>query len=101
MVSYTAISVAALGASIVLLSHTIARSYALAAVAIAGLQVAMALGWLRLAIAGVPLAMGLSIALALAGALTWNRCNSKMSVTAATVVTACGVLQVLARLRVL
>jgi hypothetical protein len=67
----------------------------IAAVASA-LEVLMAFGLVHLSIARLPLAMVLGVMLLVGGGVTYVRTGDKLSVTAATVVTLVGALQVLA-----
>jgi hypothetical protein len=94
MTLHVALAVAALAASIVLLFAAVGRPLAVVALVASGLEVAMALGALRLHVAGVPLGLVLGLALALPGLLAWLRASSKAAVSAATVVAVVGVLQV-------
>jgi hypothetical protein len=94
MTLHVALAVAALAASAVLLFSTVGRPLAVVAVIASGLEVAMALGALRLHVAGLPLGLVLGLALAVPGLLAWLRAASKPAVSAAAVVALAGVLQV-------
>jgi hypothetical protein len=94
MTLHVALAVAALAASLVLLFSTVGRPLAVIGLVASGLEVAMALGALRLHVAGVPLGLMLGLALAVPGLLAWLRAASKPAVSAATVLALVGVLQV-------
>ncbi len=96
MTLHVALAVAALAASIVLLFSTVGRPLAILALVASGLEVAMALGALRLHVAGVPLGLALGLALAIPGLLAWLRAASKPAVSAAAILALAGVLQVAA-----
>jgi hypothetical protein len=95
MTLHIAIAIAALVASAILLLAKVARPAALVALVASALEVAMALGFLRIHAAGVPLGLVLGLVLAVGGLLTWLRATAKTAVSAATVVALVGVLQVL------
>ncbi len=95
---HLALAVAALAASIWLLVSSHARTLAMIAIVASGLEVAMALGLLRLSVAGVPLRIVLGLALAIPGLLAWLRASAKSAVSAAALVAFVGVLQVLSSL---
>jgi hypothetical protein len=95
MTLHVALAVAALGASLVLLFSTVGRPLAVVGLVASGLEVAMALGALRLHVAGVPLGLVLGLALAIPGLLSWLRAASKPAVSAATVLSLVGILQVI------
>jgi hypothetical protein len=94
MTLHVALAVAALAASAVLLFSAVGRPLAVVALVASGLEVAMALGALRLHVAGIPLALVLGLGLALPGLLGWLRASSKGAVSAAAVVALVGILQV-------
>jgi hypothetical protein len=94
MTLHVALAVAALAASLVLLFSTVGRPLAVVGLVASGLEVAMALGALRLHVAGVPLGLVLGLALAIPGLLAWLRAASKPAVSAATTVALVGILQV-------
>jgi hypothetical protein len=94
MTLHVALAVSALAASAILFFAGVARSLALVALVASGLEVAMALGFLRLHVAGVPLGLVLGLALAVPGLFAWLRAASKPAVSAAAIVAFTGVLQV-------
>lgn len=94
MTLHVALAVAALAASVVLFFSTVGRSLALVGLAASGVEVAMALGALRLHVAGLPLGLVLGLALAVPGLLAWLRAASKPAVSAAAVLALVGILQV-------
>ena len=94
MTLHVALAVAALAASLVLLFSTVGRPLAVVGLVASGLEVAMALGALRLHVAGVPLGLVLGLALAIPGLLAWLRASSKPAVSAATTLALVGILQV-------
>lgn len=99
MALHVALAVAALAASVVLFFSTVGRALAVIGLAASGLEVAMALGALRLHVAGVPLGLALGLALALPGLLAWLRASSKAAVSAAAILSLVGVLQVVVSVR--
>jgi hypothetical protein len=94
MTLHVALAVSALAGSAILLFAQIARPAALVALVASALEVAMALGVLRIHAAGVPLGLALGLALAVTGLLAWLRATAKTAVAAATAVALAGVLQV-------
>lgn len=94
MTLHVALAVAALAASAVLLFSSVGRPLAVVALVASGLEVAMALGAIRLHLAGVPLGLVLGLALAVPGLLAWLRAASKPAVSAAAILALAGVLQV-------
>lgn len=94
MTLHVALAVSALAASAVLFFSAVGRPIAVVALAASGLEVAMALGALRLHVAGLPLGLVLGLALALPGLLAWLRAASKPAVSAAAVLAFVGILQV-------
>jgi hypothetical protein len=94
MTLHVALAVAALAASAVLVFSSVSRPIAAVALVASGVEVAMALGALRLHVAGVPLGLALGLALAVPGLLAWLRAASKAAVSAAAVLTLAGLLQV-------
>jgi uncharacterized protein YybS (DUF2232 family) len=98
MALHVTLAVAALVAAAALFLSASSRALATVALVAAGLEVAMAFGWLRLAVAGVPLGLVLGLALAVPGALAWLRASAKAAISAAAIVSLAGVLQVLSAL---
>ncbi len=96
MTLHVALAVAALAASAVLFFSAVGRALAIVGLAASGLEVAMALGALRLHVAGIPLGLVLGLALALPGLLAWLRAASKPAVSAAAVLALVGIVQVAA-----
>lgn len=96
MTLHVALAVAALAASALLLFAGARRTLAMVALVASGLEVAMALGALRLHVAGIPLGLALGLALAIPGLLAWLKASSKAAVSAAAIVALAGVLQVVA-----
>ncbi len=94
MTLHVALAVAALVASAILVFSSVARPIAAIALVASGVEVAMSLGALRLHVAGVPLGLVLGLALAIPGLLAWLRAASKPAVSAASVLTLAGILQV-------
>ena len=96
----TAFAIAALVGSIVLLQHS-TRFYAIVAIVVSGLEVALAFGVVSLHIKGLSLVLVLGAVLAVVGVLMYLKASAKTQIAAATVVTLVGVLQVLQELKVL
>ncbi len=94
MTLHVALAVSALAASLVLLFSAVGRPLAVIGLVASGLEVAMALGALRLHVAGVPLGLVLGLALALPGLMAWLRAGSKPAVSAAVILAFVGILQV-------
>jgi hypothetical protein len=94
MTLHVALAVSALAGSAILLFAQVARPAALIALLASALEVAMALGVLRIHAVGVPLGLALGLALAATGLLAWLRATAKTAVAAATAVALAGVLQV-------
>ncbi len=91
---HTALAVSALAGSLYLVFGTSARVVAVIALVASAVEVAMAFGWLHLALAGIPLGLVLALTLAIPGVIAWLRAGGKQTVTAASVVAFVGVLQV-------
>ncbi|HET7826468.1 MAG TPA: hypothetical protein VFK90_14125 [Anaeromyxobacter sp.] len=98
MTLHVTLAVAALVAAGSLFLSASSRALATIALVAAGLEVAMAFGMIRLAVAGVPLGLVLGLALAVPGALAWLRASAKAAISAAAIVSLAGVLQVLSSL---
>jgi hypothetical protein len=94
MTLHVALAVAALAGSAILLLAKVAPPASLVALLASALEVAMALGFLRIHAAGAPLGLVLGLVLAVAGLLAWLRATAKTAVAAASVVALVGVLQV-------
>lgn len=90
----TLFAVCALIGSVVMLTAAQARAYAVAALVASGIEVGIALGFVSLAVAGLPLGVLLGAVLAVTGVLAFMRVGSKSAVAAATVVALVGLLQV-------
>jgi hypothetical protein len=94
MTLHVALAVSALVASTALFLSAQSRALSAIALAASALEVAMAFGLLRVAVAGLPLALVLGLALAIPGLLAWLRATAKTAISAAAVVSFAGVLQV-------
>jgi hypothetical protein len=93
MTLHTALAFAALAGS-ALLFATGSRILAIIALLASGLEVAMTLGVLHIAVARLPLGLVLGLALALPGLIAWFRATAKPAISAATIVALIGILQV-------
>jgi hypothetical protein len=91
---HTVLAIAALVASILLLLGPASRAAAIVALVASAVEVARALGLVRVSVAGVPLSLVLGLGLAVPGVLLWLRASAKTPVSAATVVALVGILQV-------
>jgi hypothetical protein len=89
------LAIAALACAVFLLVQMKHRLWAAIAVAVAGLELLIAFGLVRLSIANFPLPTVLAIALVVAGVLLWLKVQGKTHVSAATVVAAVGAFQTL------
>jgi len=94
MTVHTALAIAALAGSIALVLGSASRALAIVALIASGLEVAMALGLIRVSVAGIPLSLVLGLCLAVPGVMAWLRVSAKSAVSAATVVAFVGILQV-------
>jgi hypothetical protein len=92
------LALTALVASIFLLAGGASRVLAAIALVASGLEVARALGWVHLSVAGIPLALVLGLCLAIPGLIVWLRSGGKTTVAAATLVSFVGVIQTLSSL---
>jgi len=97
----TALIVTALIASILLLLERGDRLYAGLAAIVAGVETLIVFDVVRLSISGVRIGVILAGVLAIAGALCWSRSSAKWPVTASTLITLVGLLQLLSGLHVL
>jgi hypothetical protein len=88
------LAVSALAASAALFLSSASRALATVALVASGIEVAMALGLLRLTVANVPLGIVLGLALAVPGLLAWLRTSAKTATSAAAIVAFVGALQV-------
>lgn len=93
------LAIAALACAVLLAVQLQSRVFAIIAAFVAGIEVLIAFGILRLSISGIPLGLVLAIALAVAGVLTWAKTQGKLHVSAATVILVVGALQVVTALR--
>ena len=89
-----ALAVAAFVAALLLTLAPAQRLLAAIALIARGVEVAMSFGLLHLSVARVPLRLVLGLCLAVPGVILWVRVSSKSSVSAATVVSLVGLLQV-------
>jgi hypothetical protein len=95
MTVHTALAVAALAAAIVLFLAHASRALVAVALVASGAEVLMAFGVLVLHLAAsVPLQLVLGALIAVPGLLLWLRVSTKTAVSAATVLTLVGALQV-------
>lgn len=88
----------ALICSIVLLFQHRARLFPIIALVVSGLELLMATGIVHVSVASVPLALVFGAALVVAGVIVYLRTLAKLAVSAATVLTLIGLLQVAAAL---
>lgn len=95
MTLHTALAVAALAASIVLFLAHANRGLALIALVASGMEVAMAFGYLRLRVSGVPLQLVFGLLIAVPAVLMWLRVSGKTAVSAASILALVGALQVI------
>ncbi len=94
------LTLAALVGSIVLVVGKGPRGLALVPLVVSALEVLMVRGWVRIGVAGISLTLILGGLLAVFGALLWTKAASKSGVSAATIVTAVGAIQVLSALHI-
>jgi hypothetical protein len=94
MTVHTVLAIAALVGSILLLLGPANRPLAVIALIASALGVAMRLGLIRVAVAGIPLPLVLGLGLAVPGVMIWLRVSGRNAVSAATVVALVGILQV-------
>jgi len=94
MTLHVALAVSALVASVLLVASSQQRVLPVIALVAAGVETAVAFGYLRIAINGLPLGLLLGLALALPGLVGWLRATAKGSISAAAVLAFTGVLQV-------
>ena len=92
-------AIAALVCSVLLLVQMKNRIWAIAAAAIAGLELLIALNVVHLSVAGIPLALVLGVALAIAGVVVWMQVQGKTHVSAATIIALVGAVQTLSQFR--
>jgi hypothetical protein len=98
---HTALVVVALVSSITLMLEQSGRTVALVAVIASGVEALLAFGLMSLSVAKFRIDVVLPALLAISGAIAWARSSAKHAVTAATLVTAVGALQLLGALHVL
>jgi len=91
---HTALALSGVLAAAYLLFTSGARVLPLVAGLAAGLEVALALGWVRLALHGPTLSLALGGAIALPALVLWWRTGGKGPLTAASVLAFIGLLQV-------
>lgn len=94
MTLHTALALSAVLAAAWLFFGAGARALPLVALLGAGLEVALAQGWVRLALHGPTLSLALGGAIALPGVVLWWRAGGKGPLTAAAVLAFIGLLQV-------
>jgi hypothetical protein len=95
MTLHTALAVAALVASIVLLMAHVSRGLALLALVASGLEVLTAFGYVALHVSGISLQLVFGLLIAIPAVLIWLRASSKTTVSAASILALVGALQVL------
>lgn len=95
MTLHTALAVAALVASIVLLMAHASRGLALLALVASGLEVLTAFGYVALHVSGIPMQLVFGLLIAIPAVLMWLRVNAKTAVSAASILGLVGALQVL------
>jgi len=93
MTLHTALAASALGASGWLLATSPSRAWPLLGAVAAGVELALAEGWIRLALHGPTLGLALGAALAVSGAVLWYQSAGKGPLTAASVLAFIGLLQ--------
>jgi hypothetical protein len=98
---HTALVVVALASSIMLMLETSSRTVALVAVIASGVEALLVFGLMSLSLAKFRIDVILPALLAVSGAIAWARTSSKHAITAGTLVTAVGALQLLGALHVL
>ena len=91
---HATLAFSALAAALLLLAFSAQRALALVATLAAGIEVAMALGLVRLGVHGVPLALVLGLGLAIPGVVAWLRAAGKPAISAAAIVAFVGLVQV-------
>ncbi len=87
--------VAALVAAVIAVVLSAQRLVAIVALASAALHAAMFFGFIHLRVANFPLSLVIGIGLTASGAVLWVGSSNKLLTTAATIITALGVLQLL------
>jgi hypothetical protein len=97
----TALVVAALAASLVLVADRVGRLFAGIAVIATGLELLIALGWIELSVGKLRLDVILPALVVVGGAGCWARSSAKSGTTAATVLLAAGAIQLLSALHIL
>jgi hypothetical protein len=95
---HAALAVSALVASVALFLTAPSRVLAVIALVASGIEVAMALGVIHLAVSHLPLRIVLAVALAVPGLLLWLRSAAKTATSAAAIVAFVGALQVVTEL---
>jgi hypothetical protein len=88
----------AVAASIVLVTQASARLFPVVALAASGLEALLLFKIITFAVSGMNLFLILAVALVVAGGISWVQTDSKTPVTAATVVTLIGAIQLAAAL---
>jgi hypothetical protein len=91
------LAVAALAASALLFFTAQGRALPAFALVASALEVVLVMGWIHVNVAGVSLGLVLGLLLAVPGLLAWFRASGKPAITAASIVTLVGALQVLER----
>jgi len=94
----SALVIVALAASLLLLIQHKRRLFPFIATIASGIEALLAFHLIRLSVRGLNLWLILAAALVIAGAIIWTRAAGKTHVTAATVVTLVGAVQILSAL---
>ena len=94
MTLHTALALSAVLSAAWLFFAAGARALPLVAMLAAGLEVALAQGWVRLALHGPTLSLALGAAIALPGVALWWRAGGKGPLTASAILAFIGLLQV-------
>ena|SRR5688572_4607975 len=95
----TLMVLAALAASLLLVVQASTRLFPAIALAAAGLEALLAFDVVSFSVKGLNVLLVLAVMLAVAGGATWFQSESKPTVTAATVVTLIGAIQLAAALK--
>lgn len=93
------LSAVALAAAVIVLMNQMKDPFRIAAVAVAGVEVLVALGIIKLSIAGLSLGLVLGGALCGLGVFLWLRNSAKLAVSGCAIMALIGALQVLGALR--
>jgi hypothetical protein len=97
----TVLIIATLVSAIYLLLQKTDRMFPTVAVIAAGVQLLLSWGIMSLSLARFRIDVILPAVLVVSGAVCWGKCSTKGTITAATLVTVIGAIQLLAALRIL